>query len=55
MKKGVKRKNVRKMRTSLKWKYSPKCYVKIRAYSINGKKKIYGKWSQIRRVKAAEG
>ncbi|MCI8963941.1 MAG: leucine-rich repeat protein [Eubacterium sp.] len=53
IKKGVKRKNVRKTRTSFKWKYSQKCYVKIRAYSINGKKKMYGKWSQIRRVKVS--
>ena len=51
MKTAVKRKNVRKMRTSFKWRYSPKCYVKIRAYSTSGKKKLYGKWSQIRRVK----
>ena len=55
IKKGVKRKNVRKMRTSFKWKNSKKCYIKIRAYSINGKKKMYGKWSRIRRVKAGKG
>ena len=54
MKKGVKRKNVRRMRTSFKWKYSKKCYIKIRAYSKTGKKKMYGKWSQIYRVRAAK-
>jgi len=52
MKSSVKRKNVRKMRTSLKWNYRKKCYVKIRAYSTKGKKKIYGKWSRIRCIKA---
>lgn len=51
MKSDAKRKNVRKMRTSFKWKRSKMCYVKIRAYSTSGKKKLYGKWSQIRRVK----
>mgnify|MGYP001040786589 CR=1 FL=1 len=55
MKKGVKRKNVRKMRTSFKWKNSKKCYIKIRAYFTNGKKKMYGKWSPIRQVKAGKG
>ena len=54
MKKGVKRKNVRGKRTSFKWKYTKKCYVKIRAYSTNGKKKMYGKWSRIHRVRAAK-
>lgn len=54
MKKGVKRKNVRRMRTSFKWKYSKKCYIKIRAYSKTGKKKMYGKWSRIYRVRAAK-
>ncbi|MCI8956890.1 MAG: hypothetical protein HFG29_07880 [Eubacterium sp.] len=26
-------------------------YVKVRAYKLNGKKKIYGKWSKVKKVK----
>lgn len=47
IKKGVKRKNVRSTQTSFKWKKNKKCYVKIRAYTIKKRKKIYGKWSKI--------
>lgn len=28
-----------------------KLYVKVRAYKLNGKKKVFGKWSKAKKVK----
>ena len=37
--------------TSKKLKSKKTLYVKVRAYKLDGKKKIYGKWSKIKKVK----
>lgn len=37
--------------TSKKLKNKKMLYVRVRAYKLNGKKKIYGKWSNIKKVK----
>ena len=53
-KKAIIKKFVRKTRatvTSKKLKNKKSLYVKVRAYKLNGKKKIYGKWSKVKKVK----
>ncbi len=54
-KKAIYKKFVRKIRptiTSKKFKKSKKLYVKVRAYKLNGKKKVYAKkWSKIKKVR----
>ncbi|MCI9617291.1 MAG: hypothetical protein HFG31_04705 [Eubacterium sp.] len=37
--------------TSKKLKNKKTLYVKVRAYKLDGKKKIYGKWSKVKKVK----
>lgn len=48
MKKNMKTKRVRGLKTSLKWKTKKKCYIKVRAYCERGGKRVYGKWSKVR-------
>ena len=50
--KGKKSKIVKKTSVTLKrLTKKKKYYIRIRAYKINGSKKVYGKWSSIKRVK----
>ena len=37
--------------TSKKFKKYKKLYVKARAYTLDGKAKVYGKWSKAKKVK----
>lgn len=41
-----------KTKLSLPWNGIGKCYVKIRAFQMKGKKRIYGSWSACRQVKS---
>ncbi len=53
-KKAIVKKFVKKTRatvSSKKLKNKKTLYVKVRAYKLNGKKKIYGKWSKAKKVK----
>ena len=49
VKKFVKKTSVTVISKKLKNKKT--LYVKVRAYKLNGKKKIYGKWSKVKKVK----
>ena len=50
--KKKKTKLVKKTKVTLKkLKKKKKYYIKVRAYKLNGKKKVYGKWSKIVKVK----
>ena len=49
VKKFVKKTSVTVISKKLKNKKT--LYVKVRAYKLNGKKKIYGKWSKVRKVR----
>ena len=45
-------KYTKKTKLSLTWNGVGKCYVKIRAFQIQGKKRTYGSWSVCKRVKS---
>ena len=45
-------KYTKKTKLSLTWNGVGKCYVKIRAFQIQGKKRTYGSWSVRKRVKS---
>ena len=45
-------KYTQKTKLSLTWNGVGKCYVKIRAFQIQGKKRTYGSWSVCKRVKS---
>lgn len=53
-KKAIVKKFVKKTKVTIKskkFKNKKKLYVKARAYNLNGKTKVYGKWSNIKKVK----
>lgn len=53
-KKAIVKKFVKKTSTTIKnkkLKNKKTLYVKVRAYNLNGKRKIYGKWSAIKKVR----
>ena len=53
-KKALKKKYVKKVKftlTSKKFKKKKKLYVRARAYVLDGKAKVFGKWSKIKKVK----
>lgn len=50
-KSSTKRTSVRKTSVRLNWKKPGTCCIKVRAFQICNGKKIYGKWSKIRRIK----
>lgn len=45
-------KYTKRTKVSLTWNGVGKCYVKIRAFQIQGKKRTYGSWSVCKRVKS---
>ena len=45
-------KYTKRTKLSLTWNGVGKCYVKIRAFQIQGKKRTYGSWSVCKRVKS---
>ena len=47
-----KRKNVKKTSVTIKKLKGKKTYyVRVRAYKLNGKKKVYGKWSKVKKIR----
>ena len=53
-KKFKKKKNIQTKKTKYtikKLKKKKTYYIRVRAYKMNGKKKVYGKWSTVKKVK----
>ena len=53
-KKFKKKKSIQTKKTKYtikKLKKKKTCYIRVRAYKMNGKKKVYGKWSKVKAVK----
>lgn len=52
-KKALYKKTTKKLKITLKSKklQNKKLYIKVRAYKLDGKKKVYGKWSKVKKVK----
>ena len=48
---GFGQKNITKLKYTIRGLYKGKWYIKVRAYTKSGSKKIYGKWSAVKKVR----